>query len=767
MFSATMTGPEMEKTTPFCSSPASSFESLGAMAGGDLVSIGAVDDDDVLSVSEPSTLDSSIQRTESVQHSLPALGRPDQPSQQPTNTPSEAGPRRNRRRRRQDLPSDQPESSEPTQVNTAEGAAEHTTETAAAATGPPTENERPPTKRRRYTVDVMRPDGGPSPSNSNGFASVSNGASSSLQKPPLPNPSAGKQSQAEYQDATMSNGSSPLSPTYRGHDREEVTRILIQSLYELGYHQAASTLTAESKYELESPGVAAFRTAILGGDWNEAERILLSSFCPDGDAGELDGITGKQLAKRDGLVLASGANENEMLFCIRQQKFLELLDRRDLTTALVVLRQELTPLNHDITQLHALSSLLMSTPENLRARAGWGRTISESRQNLLSELTRSISPSVMIPDHRLAVLLDQVKQTQINNCLYHNTAVSPSLYSDHLCDKSGFPLRTAFELSHHTNEVWYLEFSHDGTKLATTSRDCTVLIYDSTTFEIIHRLTEHSEPVAYATWSPDDSKLITCSQDFKAKLWDVPSGTCLLTIEHHHAPITSASWAPDGESFVTGSLDSQSQLCHWSVPHKSLLYTWPGQYRVRDCAITPDGKRLIAISLQKRIYVYNFITREEEYSVLLKLDLTCLSVSADSRFMLVNMSENEVQLLDIETAEVVRRFLGQKQGNFLIRSAFGGAAENFVVSGSEDAKIYIWHKENSRLVESLEGHVSGCVNAVAWNPADPGMFASAGDDRKVRVWMRQPCLGTSSGNKSRRSIRSNPSSSAVSLKPSG
>lgn len=54
-----------------------------------------------------------------------------------------------------------------------------------------------------------------------------------------------------------------------------------------------------------------------------------------------------------------------------------------------------------------------------------------------------------------------------------------------------------------------------------------------------------------------------------------------------------------------------------------------------------------------------------------------------------------------------------------------------------DSKIYIWHKENSNLVESLEGHTTGrttgCVNAVAWNPKDPGMFASAGDDRKVRV----------------------------------
>lgn len=51
-----------------------------------------------------------------------------------------------------------------------------------------------------------------------------------------------------------------------------------------------------------------------------------------------------------------------------------------------------------------------------------------------------------------------------------------------------------------------------------------------------------------------------------------------------------------------------------------------------------------------------------------------------------------------------------------------------------DSKIYVWHKQNSTLVETLEGHTTGCVNAVAWNPRNPGMFASAGDDRKVRMY---------------------------------
>ena len=63
----------------------------------------------------------------------------------------------------------------------------------------------------------------------------------------------------------------------------------------------------------------------------------------------------------------------------------------------------------------------------------------------------------MIPEHRLAVLLQQVKQNQISNCLFHNTADSPSLYTDHFCDPSQFPRKTILELDKHSDEVWYLE----------------------------------------------------------------------------------------------------------------------------------------------------------------------------------------------------------------------------------------------------------------------------------------------------------------------
>ena len=151
--------------------------------------------------------------------------------------------------------------------------------------------------------------------------------------------------------------------------------------------------------------------------------------------------------------------------------------------------------------------------------------VRDSREEFIttcsSKVTESISPSVMIPDHRLAVLLDQVKQNQISKCLYHNPTTSPSLFSDHLCDRSQFPLQSVLELTQHAGEVWFLEFSHDGKYLATCGEDNTVVVYETGRFHVRHQLAEHTDDVSYVAWSPDDSKLITCSLDKKAKIWDI------------------------------------------------------------------------------------------------------------------------------------------------------------------------------------------------------------------------------------------------------
>lgn len=169
-------------------------------------------------------------------------------------------------------------------------------------------------------------------------------------------------------------GRSAITTPFYGHDREEVTRILLQSLSDLGYQDAAQLLSRESGYQLEIPSVAAFRNAVQAGQWDEAEALLFGS----AEAGEVDGgvslgnghspSAARRKSRRsvgsangptqNGLPLVDGADVVPMKFLLRQQKYLELLEQRQIGAALTVLQKELTPLTakRDIGRLHALSA---------------------------------------------------------------------------------------------------------------------------------------------------------------------------------------------------------------------------------------------------------------------------------------------------------------------------------------------------------------------------------------------------------------------------
>ncbi|KAM3556118.1 hypothetical protein ARSEF4850_005682 [Beauveria asiatica] len=580
---------------------------------------------------------------------------------------------------------------------------------AAAASGADTQAEPEPKRRRRASADMVVPDDHAAPDNGPAPQSGANGTSpsSSLRT------ANGSKANGDAKPSIETNGSSakgkrvgagPKSDTYFGHDKEEVTRILIQALTDMGYQTAAENVSNESGFTLENPTVAAFRSSVLDGAWDETEKLLNGAVTSEGH-----GEPG------NGLVLAAGSDRSTMRFWVRQQKYLELLERRDTSRALMALRNDLTPLSQDTEKLRLLSSLLMCrSTDDLMSKANWDGAQGRSRQRLLSELS------------------NHVKKSQIDTCLYHTAASSPSLYSDHFCERRNFPTEVALELSDLAGEAWQVQFSHDGARLAACGSSEAVIIWDTTTFSTICVLADHEAGVGNISWSPDDTMLVTCSQDHFARLWDARSGALIKKLFSFDKPVTGCLWAADSKSFVLGGLSRAHGLCTFSV-NGDEIQEWGRDHRVQDLALSPDGRWLVALDDRHTFHVYNAKTREFFYSHELKTRPTSVSISEDSKHMLLNKRDGEAQLIEIETKAYKQKFLGHTGGEFLIRSAFGGANEGFVVSGSEDGNILIWHKNTGAAVERLKGHDPRC-NAVAWNPADPCMLASAGDDCRVKIW---------------------------------
>lgn len=267
--------------------------------------------------------------------------------------------------------------------------------------------EKPSTKRRRLENKTMRLD--PDSSTSNGARHQSNGSSLSPARKAGHSYTANGHSSTNGTSSPHKNGTMARAKpsTYYGHDREEVTRLLIQGLEDLGYRDAAHSLSRESGYEVETPSVAAFRYAVLQGEWAEAEALLLGS---DGaqDGGGVS-ISNGDSRHHEGLRFTENADKDELKFRMREQKYLEMLEERDLGGALMVLRQELKPLNQDTSKLHELSRwehplvgeglamddntdikcslIVCESAEDLRAQARWDGALGASRHHLLEELS--------------------------------------------------------------------------------------------------------------------------------------------------------------------------------------------------------------------------------------------------------------------------------------------------------------------------------------------------------------------------------------------
>ncbi|KZS88363.1 WD40 repeat-like protein [Sistotremastrum niveocremeum HHB9708] len=539
--------------------------------------------------------------------------------------------------------------------------------------------------------------------------------------------------------------------------REEFIRLVIQSLRDVGYIESAATLEAESGYTMETPQVAEFRQRILDGEWTRAETALETLGVTDPD--EL----------------------NATKFLLSQQKYLELLESQQISSALSVLRNELAPLNIPMDKLHTLSSYMMcANPEDLRHRSRWDGAAGTSRRRLLIDLQRYIPSAVMIPARRFETLLEQARSYQQMSCLYHNSRAPFSLYADHSCSRAEFPTLTTYILQEHKDEVWHIQWSHDGRFLASASKDRTAIIWriERETAPYVrevsleHVLRDHQYPVNCIAWSPDDKFLLT-SSDSIIKIWNASTGLCTKELKEipdgHTDTVMSLAWLPDKSGFVSGGMDRK--IIIWNTDGSKRESYGPTSIRIADLAITPDQSRIVAVGLIRtptpspastsnpslpeggasaaimpgsasqvdhRILLFDMHTKQEEVNIKLEGDLTSVKTSSDSKYCIVNHSPDELLMWDLDQPRMTRKFTGQKQGKHIIKCCFGGIDDNFVVSGSEDSKVYVWHRDTGVLLEILKGHGKGSVNSVAWNPTEERMFASCSDDGTIRIWEPQP-----------------------------
>jgi WD40 repeat protein len=163
---------------------------------------------------------------------------------------------------------------------------------------------------------------------------------------------------------------------------------------------------------------------------------------------------------------------------------------------------------------------------------------------------------------------------------------------------------TVLVLGGHTEEVWAVAVTPDGTRAVSASFDRTLRVWDLATGKALATLEGHTEGVHAVAVTPDGSRAVSPSFDRSLRVWDLATGKALAILEGHIARVRAVAVTPDGTRAVSGSEDKTLRV--WDLATGKALATLEGHTGVvRAVAVTPDGTRAVSASSDRTLRVWD------------------------------------------------------------------------------------------------------------------------------------------------------------------
>jgi WD40 repeat protein len=97
-----------------------------------------------------------------------------------------------------------------------------------------------------------------------------------------------------------------------------------------------------------------------------------------------------------------------------------------------------------------------------------------------------------------------------------------------------------------TWRIWGLAFSPDGRRLAATSQEGSVQVWDLATGQVVLNLIGHEGETVTVAYSSDGQRLATSGRDGTVRVWEAGTGQSLLVLEPGLGGLTGAAFDPTG-----------------------------------------------------------------------------------------------------------------------------------------------------------------------------------------------------------------------------
>jgi hypothetical protein len=293
-------------------------------------------------------------------------------------------------------------------------------------------------------------------------------------------------------------------------------------------------------------------------------------------------------------------------------------------------------------------------------------------------------------------------------------------------DQDNFLIKT---LTGHSSEVWDIDFSSDGSLLASASSDNTILVWNITSGQVVQNLTGHLDSVYSVAFHPNEPVLASGSFDKSILIWNLTTGDILQNLTGHISSIWSLEFNHDGSYLASASSDSTVRI--WDYSSSSSKYNLTGHTdSVRAVTFLPDNQ-LASGSYDESILLWN-ISTGNLISIISNNseNILSLTVNPEGTNLVSGSQDNLIDFWNISS--IGDKIKPSHSLNSWVRSLAYSYDGYYLASGLENGNITIWDDIADSSVINLSGH-NLSIRCVDFHPNQP-LLASASGDKTVKLW---------------------------------
>ena len=288
--------------------------------------------------------------------------------------------------------------------------------------------------------------------------------------------------------------------------------------------------------------------------------------------------------------------------------------------------------------------------------------------------------------------------------------------------------KTLLTYTGHTMDVYGVQWSPDGSQIASVGHDATVAICDARTGRTLFTYRRHTGSTNGLAWQPQTGKRIaSASSDKTVQVCDALTGGHVLTYSGHTNFVRSVTWSPNGKYIASAGDDKVVRV--WDAVSGHTLYTYSGH---RDLIWylrwSPDGTRIASASQDATVHIidansgshlltYRGHTKSVQALAWSPDSSRIVSASSDTTARVWNAASGKTDLIYSAHANPVQGIDWAPNGKYIASCA---------------SNAHVWHATSGNRIVTYNGQPP-LIHGLSWSP-DSTRIASVGVDTTMKVW---------------------------------